>query len=203
MEVFRLHPGMPLRRDDFTAERINWQDKAAGLREIAAELNLGLDSLAFLDDNPAERELVRRELPEVTVIDLPDNPLGFADAIRQCPVLERLSLSAEDADRGRYYAGQRERAAALAGAANLEDYYRSLEQRVEIAPVEAGTVARAAQLTQKTNQFNLTTRRYSEQSIAALAETAGWRCLHGARGGPVRRQRAGGSHDYANCRRDV
>ncbi len=173
MEVFRLHPEMPLRREDFTAERINWQDKAAGLREIAAELNLGLESLAFLDDNPAERELVRRELPEVTVIDLPDNPLGFADAIRQCPVLERLSLSAEDADRGRYYAEQRERAAALAGAANLEDYYRSLKQGVEIAPVDAATVARAAQLTQKTNQFNLTTRRYSEQRIAALAETAG------------------------------
>ncbi len=174
IEVFRLHADMPLRWEDFTAERINWQDKATSLREIAAELNLGLDSLAFLDDNPAERELVRRELPEVTVIDLPDSPLGFADAIRQCPVLERLSLSAEDAERDRYYAGQRERAAALSGAANLEDYYRSLEQRVEMAPVDAATMARAAQLTQKTNQFNLTTRRYSEQRLAALAETAGW-----------------------------
>ena len=174
VEVFRQHPGMPLRWEDFTAERVNWQDKATSLREIAAELNLGLDSLAFLDDNPAERELVRRELPEVTVIDLPDSPLGFADAIRQCPVLERLSFSAEDAERDRYYAGQRERAAARAGAANLEDYYRSLEQRVEMAPLDASTVVRAAQLTQKTNQFNLTTRRYSEQRLAVLAETAGW-----------------------------
>ncbi|HUB34969.1 MAG TPA: HAD-IIIC family phosphatase [Bryobacteraceae bacterium] len=174
VEVFRQNSGMPLGWDDFTAERINWQDKAASLREIAAELNLGLDSLAFLDDNPAERELLRSELPEVTVIELPDSPLGFAAAIRQCPLLERLSLSAEDADRGRHYAEQRERAAALAGASSLEDYYRSLAQRVEIAPVEAATMARAAQLTQKTNQFNLTTRRYSEQGLAALAETAGW-----------------------------
>ena len=173
VEAFGANPGMPLRWEDFTAERINWQDKATSLREIAAELNLGLDSLAFLDDNPAERELVRRELPEVAVIDLPGDPMGFADAIRRCPALERLSLSGEDANRGRYYVEQRQRAHALAGAASLEEHYRSLAQEVEIAPVQVATVARAAQLTQKTNQFNLTTRRYSEQHLAAMAEMPG------------------------------
>src|SRR5579883_502481 len=82
LEAFRANPGMPLRLDDFAAERINWIDKPSNLREIAAELNVGIDSIAFLDDNPTERERVRRELPEVTVIDLPEDPLGFATAIR-------------------------------------------------------------------------------------------------------------------------
>src|SRR5205085_5241586 len=113
LEAFRVHPEMPLRPDDFAAERINWQPKPDSLREIAAELNIGLDSLAFLDDNPAERDRVRRELPEVTLIELPEDPMGFAEAIRRSPVLERLSISAEDAERSRYYAEQRVRAAAL------------------------------------------------------------------------------------------
>src|SRR5579883_170720 len=172
--VFRGHPEMPVRLEDFAAERINWADKPSNLREIAAELNVGIESIAFLDDNPAERERVRRELPEVTVIDLPDDPMGFAPALRACPELERLAVLEEDAGRSRYYAEQRQRAAALSGAASVEDYYRSLRQQVEIAPVTPATLARAAQLTQKTNQFNVTTRRYSEQALAAMAETPGW-----------------------------
>lgn len=174
MEAFRSHPGMILRPADFAAERINWNDKPASLREIAAELNVGLDSLAFLDDNPTERERVRRELPEVTVIDLPDDPMGFADAVRRSPVLERLSVSAEDAERSRYYADQRVRAVAMSSASSVEEFYRSLAQEVDIAPLTPATLARAAQLTQKTNQFNVTTRRYTEQRLAELASTPGW-----------------------------
>ncbi len=174
LEAFRAHAGMLLQPGDFVAERINWQDKPSNLREIAAELNVGLDSLAFLDDNPTERERVRRELPEVTVIELPDDPMGFAGAVRQSPVLERLAISVEDTERSRYYTEQRERAAAMGGATSVEDFYRSLEQEVEIAPVNEATLARAAQLTQKTNQFNITTKRYTEQRLAELAETPGW-----------------------------
>jgi FkbH-like protein len=173
LEAFRTHPGMPLRFEDFAAERINWVDKPSNLREIAAELNVGIDSIAFLDDNPAERERVRRELPEVTVIDLPDDPMGFAAAIRACPALERLAVSREDSERSRYYADQRRRAEAQTGAASVEDYYRSLAQEVEIAPLNDASLARAAQLTQKTNQFNVTTRRYTEQQILDAAETPG------------------------------
>jgi FkbH-like protein len=173
VEAFREHPGMLLRLEDFAAERINWVDKSANLREIAAELNVGVDSIAFLDDNPTERDRVRRELPEATVIELPDDPLGFAAAIRACPVLERLKISAEDAERSRYYAEQRQRVAAQGSAASVEEFYRSLLQKVEIARLSAASLARAAQLTQKTNQFNVTTRRYSEQQIAGLAETPG------------------------------
>jgi FkbH-like protein len=173
VDAFRAHPGMPLRLEDFAAERINWLDKPSNLREIAAELNVGVDSIAFLDDNPTERDRVRRELPEVTVIDLPADPLGFAASIRACPVLERLAVSQEDADRSRYYAEQRRRVTAQESAANIEEFYRSLFQKVEIARLSAFSLARAAQLTQKTNQFNVTTRRYSEPQIALLSETPG------------------------------
>jgi len=174
MEAFRSHPGMLLSLADFAAERINWSDKPSNLREIAAELNVGLDSIAFLDDNPTERERVRKELPEVTVIDLPADPMGFAEALRRSPVLERLSVSAEDAERSRFYAEQRVRAAVLTSASNVEEFYRSLEQEVEIAPLTPATLARAAQLTQKTNQFNVTTRRYSEQRLVEIATRPGW-----------------------------
>jgi FkbH-like protein len=174
LEAFKVHGDMLLGAGEFAAERINWTDKPANLREIAAELNVGLDSLAFLDDNPTERERVRRELPEVTVIELPDDPMGFAEAIRRAPVLERLSVSAEDAERSRYYAEQRVRAVALGSASNVEEFYRSLAQEVEIAPLTPATLARAAQLTQKTNQFNLTTRRYTEQRLAELATNPAW-----------------------------
>jgi FkbH-like protein len=173
MEAFRAHPEMLLQLSDFAAERIDWRDKAANLKEIAGELNVGLDSLAFLDDNPAERERVRREAPEVTVLELPADPMGFAPAIRNCPVLERLAVSEEDTRRSRYYAEQRDRAVALDGASSVEDFYRSLEQKVEIAVLDPANLTRAAQLTQKTNQFNLTTRRYSEQQMLEFAATPG------------------------------
>jgi FkbH-like protein len=137
-------------------------------------LNIGLDSLAFLDDNPAEREHIRASLPEVTVIDLPSDPMAFADVLRAHPVFERLAVSAEDTERSRYYAEQRSRESVRSAAGSVEEFYRSLDQEVEIAPVTAATLARAAQLTQKTNQFNLTTRRYRDQQLSELAEMPGW-----------------------------
>lgn len=177
LEVLEKHPGMLLRPKHFAAMRINWSDKAQGLREIAAELNIGTDALAFIDDNPVEREFVRAELPEVTVIDLPADPMRYADTLRDCAVFERLALTAEDRARSQYYTEQRQRAEVQSSAASLEDFYRSLEQVVELAPVSPETLARVAQLTQKTNQFNLTTRRYSEKEISDLAGTAGCRVI--------------------------
>src|SRR5258708_39987000 len=112
MEVLEKHPGMLLRPKSFAAMRVSWNDKAQGLREIASELNIGVDSLAFLDDNPFEREQVRGQLPEVTVIDLPDDPLQYAATLRDQPVFERLSLSAEDQQRTAFYSEQRERSQA-------------------------------------------------------------------------------------------
>jgi len=169
MEVLEKHPGMLLRPRDFAAMRISWNDKAQGLREIAKELNIGIDSLAFLDDNPFEREQVRASLPEVIVITLPADALEYAATVRDCPVFERLTLSAEDQQRTAIYAEQRERSQAQQRFQSKEDFYRFLEQEAEIAPVSPATLARIAQLTQKTNQFNLTTRRYAEQQISEMS----------------------------------
>ena len=177
LEALRSHPGMLLRPKDFAAVRINWADKAQSLREIAAELNIGVDSLAFLDDNPVEREQVRASLPEVTVIDLPDDALQYAETLRNCPGLERLSLSTEDQQRTAMYAEQKERTQAEQSFQSKEDFYHFLQQEAEVSPVTPATLARVAQLTQKTNQFNLTTRRYSEQQITELCDRPGWQVL--------------------------
>ena len=175
LEVFKRHDAMLLRLDHFAATRINWKSKPENIRELATDLNIGIDALAFLDDNPLEREEVRMLLPEVHVIDLPDGPAHFAGALRSTPVFERLALSQEDRERGTYYLAERQRAQLQGSAVALDDYYRSLGMIVEIGAVTSRTIARVAQLTQKTNQFNLTTRRYSEQEIAIKASDARWR----------------------------
>jgi FkbH-like protein len=177
LEVLEKHPDMLLRPQDFAALRINWNDKTQGLREIASELNIGIDALAFLDDNPAEREQVRTSLPEITVIELPENPFAYADALRDCPSLERLALSPEDQQRTEMYAGQRERARKEEQFQSKEDFYRFLEQSVEIASLTPDTLARVAQLIQKTNQFNLTTRRYTEQELLQMSACKDWQIL--------------------------
>ena len=169
MAVLEKHPGMLLRPQHFAAMRINWQDKPQNLREIAAELNVGIDSLALVDDNPVERRRVRLDIPEMTVIDLPENPMEYAPALQECPAFERLTLSREDRERPKYYVAERERTHLEQSSASREDFLRSLRQQAEVAYVSPATLARVAQLTQKTNQFNLTTRRYSEQEISHMA----------------------------------
>ena len=175
MSVLQNHSGMLLRQEHFAAFRINWQDKAANLREIAAELNVGIDSIAFLDDNPVERDRIRKGLPEVKVLALPDHPQGYAATIRDCPLFERLSLSTEDREHTRLYHEQQKRAELAQSVGSLEDFYRSLDQEVSISPVTPEMLTRVASLTQKTSQFNVTSHRYSEQEIEALASQPDWR----------------------------
>jgi len=177
LEAIEKHPGMLLKSAHFAAVRINWTDKVQNLREIAGELNVGIDSLAFLDDNPIERQQVRTVLPEVFVLDLPSDPMEFARSIRACPLFERLSISTEDHRRGAMYQAQREREQLEQSISSREDFYRSLQQEAEISPLTKANLARIAQLTNKTNQFNLTTRRYSEQQISELVSRAGWGCF--------------------------
>lgn len=172
--VLERHPQMLLRPHHFAAMRISWDTKPKSLQEIATELSVGRDALVFLDDNPIEREHVRQALPEVRVIELPADPAAYADVIRQCPLFERLRLTGEDRERGTMYAQQRQRSELQKAATSVEDYYRSLGMSLTIAPVTTETAGRAAQLTQKTNQFNMTTRRYSEAEIARLAASPDW-----------------------------
>ena len=120
LDVIDHHPDMLLRRGHFAALRINWADKAQNLREIAAELNIGLEAIAFLDDNPAERDWVRRQLPDVTVIELPADPFGFAPALGTLPQFERLELSSADRDRGRFYQEQQKARSSRRARARLK-----------------------------------------------------------------------------------
>src|SRR6202163_1664409 len=145
MEALEKHPGMLVRPKHFAAMRINWTDKAQNLREIAQELNLGIDALVFLDDNPFEREQVRAALPEVTVIDLGKNPLEYASAVRNCAAFERLTLSSEDQQRTEMYAAQKRRAGAEQNFQSKEDFFRFLEQEAELVTVSALTLPRVAQ----------------------------------------------------------
>jgi FkbH-like protein len=170
-ELIAGHPDMLLRPDDFAAIRINWREKSEGLREIASELNIGPEALAFFDDNPSERAEVQARLPEVTVLDVPADPIHYIQTIEESGVFDRLALTSEDRQRAGYYTHQTERRAAVGKFETKEDFLRSLEMVATIGPVDALTLPRVAQLVAKTNQFNLTTRRHSLAEISAIMET--------------------------------
>ena len=170
MKVLNSHPGMHLRPDNFSVLKINWEDKATNIRAIAQELNIGTDAIAFLDDNASERLWIRQSLPEVCVIDLSDDPMTYADTVRAAPVFERLKLSSEDKQRSRQYAELRQRKDLQARMGSLEDFYRSLNMQLDVFYATPSDVSRVAQLTQKTNQFNLTTQRYSDADISKFLD---------------------------------
>jgi FkbH-like protein len=170
-DAFRIideHPDMVLRRQHFAAARINWQDKAQNLRELARELNIGLDSMIFVDDNPAECELVRRECPECDVVQLPAKPYLLPAIPASLAGTEKIRLTEEDRRKGAMYQAQAERRRDETQYSNLDDFLRSLDVGVAIEAATAFSVPRIAQLTQKTNQMNMTTRRYSEAEIRAF-----------------------------------
>lgn len=167
-EVFRTHPEMVLRESHVAAWQVNWDDKATNIRRVASELNIGLDSLVFVDDSEFECGLIRDQVPEVEVITLTGEPAGFVDGLLARGYFDTLSLSAEDRERGRMYAGERQRRQLEQTSASLEDYLVKLGIEAEVAPADARTIPRVSQLTQRTNQFNLTTRRYTEGDIQEM-----------------------------------
>ena len=151
--------------------RINWQEKSANLREIATELNIGVDALAFFDDNPAERAEVRARLPQVTVIEAPADPVGYIDAVEESGSFDRLTLSSEDRQRAELYTQQQQRREAGEQFGTKGDFLRSLEMVATVGSIDALTLPRVAQLLAKTNQFNLTTRRHSAVEIETMMRT--------------------------------
>jgi len=172
-EVFERHPDMVLQRRHLAAAQINWEDKATNLRRIAAELNLGLDSLVFVDDSDFEANLIRQLLPEVEVLRVPsDTGVEHRSLLASCGWFDTLTLSVEDRERGAAYQAEAERQRLRVASDDLETYYRSLEMVPEIRLADPLTIPRIAQLTQKTNQFNLTTRRYSDEEISRLAASS-------------------------------
>jgi len=161
---------MVLKRSSFASFVANWSDKAANLRAIAAEINIGLDALVFADDNPFERNLVRRELPMVAVPELPEDAAFYAQCIADGGYFESVRMTAEDFSRAGQYQANAERESARQ-TTDLPTYLKSLEMQMQATPFDSVGQARITQLINKTNQFNLTTRRYAERDVeAAMAD---------------------------------
>ncbi len=170
-EPFEHHPDMVLRLPDIACFVANWTDKATNLRLIAERLNIGLDALVFVDDNPAERAIVRRELPVVAVPELPDDPALYASTIAAAGYFEAMRLTDEDRHRATQYQANAEREAARHTTTDMDGYLHSLAMELRWGPFDQIGLARIVQLVNKTNQFNLTTRRTTEvETLAQMAD---------------------------------
>ena len=165
LEAMRSHPAMVLRPDDFVAMRINWGDKARNIAEIAEDLNLGLQSVVFIDDNPVERARVRETLPEVFVPEWPEDKLLYPSALRSLTCFDAPTISKEDLQRTAMYAAERKRDVLKQEVGSLDDWLMSLEIRVRAEPLGPANLARTTQLFNKTNQMNLSTRRLTEAEL--------------------------------------
>jgi FkbH-like protein len=165
LEAINKHPEMVIRLGDLAGWRINWKDKAHNIVELVGELNLGLQSTVFIDDNPTERGRVREALPEVLVPDWPTDPAKYAEALRRLDCFDRLSITSEDRGRTRMYVADRERRDSLTVASSIGDWLASLDVRVQANPVSADNLKRVVQLMNKTNQLNMRTRRTSEKEL--------------------------------------
>ena len=176
MEAWEKNAAMVLKREHFSALRINWNDKATNMRELADELNIGLDSMVFLDDNPIERELIKQLLPEVVVPDFPDKPYHLMPFFKE--LVEKYfriySVTDEDRSKTEQYQANALRQAEQSRFTDLEGYLYSLDMSLDIIPADEHNLPRIAQMTQKTNQFNLTTRRYDEAQVRQRLDD-GWR----------------------------
>lgn len=166
---FLRHAQMALKFDDFAAFRANWEDKVTNLRAIAQELSLGLDSFVFLDDNPIECEWVRSQLPEIAVIEVGRPPLNALHQLDHGRYFETLSLSSEDLSRADQYRVEAQRKSLLSTSASLEEFLQNLQMEAAAEEVTDKNLARVTQLINRTNQFNLTTRRYTEAQIREIA----------------------------------
>ncbi len=168
LEPFEKHPEMVLRRKDIACFVANWTDKATNLRSIAERLNIGLDSLVFVDDNPAERRLVRSELPMVAVPELPEDPADYARTVADAGYFEAVDLTAEDRERTELYRANAQREAARAASTDIGAFLDGLGMELYASSFDVAGLKRIAQLMNKTNQFNLTTKRYTEADVLAM-----------------------------------
>lgn len=168
-EPFRDHPDMVLRLEDFSIFVANWENKADNIRYIQEILNIGFDSMVFIDDNPVEREMVRTHLPEVTVPELPEDPADYLDFLRTLNLFETASYSEEDEGRTEQYRQEAERRIVQHVHTNEDDFLKSLEMSAQVKPFTAFNTPRVAQLTQRSNQFNLRTVRYTEEEIGKIS----------------------------------
>ncbi len=172
LEIIEKHPYMALRKHHFAAMRINWNDKVSNMKEIASELNIGLDSMIFIDDSSAECALVAERCPEVSVVHLPPKPYLIPGVLNALPCVENITLTDEDRKKSGMYRAQIERKEFERSVASLDDFLAGLCIEATIEPANGFSISRIAQLTQKTNQLNLTTRRYTEAQIQSFMDSA-------------------------------
>jgi FkbH-like protein len=172
LEPFERHPEMVLRVNDIASFVANWSDKPTNIRAIAEELNIGLDSLVFVDDNPFERDLVRRELPMVAVPEMSDDPSDFPQILAASGYFEGASFTDEDRERAGHYQTNRAREALKSSVTDITSYLRDLQMRLIWKPFDEVGLQRTVQLINKSNQFNLTTRRYTEENVLSVMNDA-------------------------------
>jgi FkbH-like protein len=179
LEPFRSNSEMVLKREDFTVFIANWENKADNIRAVAEKINIGLDSLVFLDDNPFERGLVRKRLPEVTTPDLPEDPGDYVKALCELNLFETTSFSNEDLLRADLYNEEAGRRELQSSFTNIDDYLQSLEMTIELERFTPKHIGRISQLIQRSNQFNLTTRRHKETDCERMMnDSSNWLPLY-------------------------
>lgn len=169
-EVLDKHPHCLIHRKNIAATRINWNDKATNLKELALELNLSLDSMVYVDDNPAECELIRSQFPEVAVIQTPTRIYELPGTLKASGFFDKLSVSHEDKERAQYYQAEKDRRELQKRHVDAEGFLRDLKMKAVVRPVEKADLDRTSQLCQRTNQFNLTSKRYTESDMAAFLD---------------------------------
>ena len=169
-KVIREHPDMILREKNFACIKINWQDKVSNLKEIAKEINIGLDSLVFFDDDPVNCEFVKKALPMVKTINLPKDPSFYSQILMSIPDFNLYQITKEDELRGKMYYEEHQRNDLKNQVTSLDEFLNELDIKIKIREANDFTIPRISQLTLKTNQFNLTTNRYQEEQIKEFKE---------------------------------
>jgi len=175
-EPFIIRDEMILGLDDFVIFTANWKDKATNLIEMANTLSLGLDSFVFIDDNPTERDWIRKRLPEVIVPECGSNPWSILNVLKKGRFFDTVNVTKEDLARTQSYKGNIQREKFRENTVSLEDFLSSLNMESEYGPINESTFTRVTQLINKTNQFNLTTRRYSKEKVKVISGSSSWWC---------------------------
>ena len=170
MKVIKEHPYMLIKEENFATMRINWSDKVSNMQEIAKELNIGLDSMVFLDDDPINRELMKSALPEVLTIELPRDPSEYCSCIMNLNDFNLLKITEDDLNRRKMYHDEQKREQFKKTVPDFENFLKEMNIHVSIKNANSFTIPRISQLTLKTNQFNLTTKRYQEEDIKKLVD---------------------------------
>jgi len=171
LKAIREHPHMLLREKHFAAIRINWHNKVQNMTELAKEIGIGLDSMVFIDDNPRERERMRQALPEVLVVEMPSSPFLYKQTLEDLNDFNLLALTEEDKKRGEMYRARKKREILRKSISSMEDFLKSLEMKIVIKHADEFSLPRIVSMVNKTNQFNLTTLRYTDGEIRKMKET--------------------------------